>query len=188
MIAAIAEKVNKDQRDPCLTTSFTPVQFKVTVTPALPEPSISFSSKISSWLQSNFFPFTFEQLFFCSRLNIPWKFVLKIKTVTSLRISHKRTKLHAFTALILKWVHSFQTYAVLSGILLSLQSLRSLRSVYGGWFPYNRYNRYHHWDRTQRSLSLRSLQSPYDRYDRWTSFSSDRSDHSDRRDHIETRL
>ena len=48
MIAAIAEKVNKDQRDPCLTTSFTPVQFKVTVTPALPEPPISFSSKISS--------------------------------------------------------------------------------------------------------------------------------------------
>ena len=55
MITAIDEKVNKDQRDPCLTTSFTPVQFKVMVAPALPEPPISFSSKISSGLKSNFF-------------------------------------------------------------------------------------------------------------------------------------
>ena len=64
MITAIDEKVNKDQRDPCLTTSFTPVQFKVMVTPALPEPPISFSSKISSGLKSNFLPFAFQQFFF----------------------------------------------------------------------------------------------------------------------------
>ena len=128
MIAAIAEKVNKDQRGPCLTTSFTPVQFKVTVTPALPEPPISFSSKISSWLQSNFFPFTFQRSIFCSRLNIPWKFVLKIKTVTSLRISHKRTKLHAFTALILK-----------RSSLIS-----NLRSAF--WYFCCRFDRYDHYD------------------------------------------